>query len=195
MAIIKNYGFLWDRRHIKRGRGEHLKGKSKERSGEVDFAEQIGIYALYDDSQAIVYVGQAGNGNANLLTRLKQHSDGALWNRWRYFSWIGFREINVRADSELSKQQDTNSQVSGYKYGQALNEMEGVLIEFIEPKLNKQSGRLTAATEYFQVLLAEGKTLDELGRTIDQLGTSIEGLKHDMQILQSNIKKPSVKKK
>jgi hypothetical protein len=97
-----------------------------------------------------VYVGQAGNGNATLFTRLKNHMTGALWNRWEYFTWIGFRGVNT--DGSLSNWQNVDSAVSGFRYSDALNEVEGILIEVIEPKLNKQSGRLKHATEYFQFI-------------------------------------------
>jgi hypothetical protein len=74
--------------------------------------------------------------------------DGRLWNRWKYFSWVGFRDVN--ADGSLSAQQNVDSGISGFKYSDALNEIEGILIEIIEPKLNKQSGRLKSAREYSQ---------------------------------------------
>ena len=153
MPIIKNYGFLWERKNIYRGTGGdgnagHLTGKTSGKP-EADFRKQIGVYVLYDRNQNIVYVGQAGNGNATLFTRLKNHMDGALWNRWEYFTWVGFRDVN--ANGSLSNQQSVDSVVSGFKYSDALNEIEGILIEVIEPKLNKQSGRLKSATEYFQV--------------------------------------------
>lgn len=150
MPIIKNYGFLWDRNYIYRGAGNnagHLKGTASGLST-ADFREQIGVYVLYDTSQRIVYVGQAGNGNATLFTRLKNHMDGQMWNRWQYFSWVGFKDVN--GDGSLSAQQNVNSGVSGFKYSDALNEVEGILIEIIEPKLNKQSGRLKSAREYYQ---------------------------------------------
>lgn len=150
MPIIKNYGFLWDRDYIYRGTGNnagHLKGTASGSLG-ADFREQIGVYVLYDSNQKIVYVGQAGNGNATLFSRLKNHMDGRMWNRWQYFSWVGFKDVN--GDGTLSAQQNVNSGVSGFKYSDALNEIEGILIEIIEPKLNKQSGRLKSAREYFQ---------------------------------------------
>lgn len=71
-----------------------------------------------------------------------------MWNRWQYFSWIGFKDVN--ADGNLSAQQNVESGVSGFKYSDALNELEGILIEIVEPKLNKQSGRLKSAREYYQ---------------------------------------------
>lgn len=114
MPIIKNYGFLWDRNHIYRGAGSnagHLKGTAPGRTT-ADFREQIGVYVLYDPSQRIVYVGQAGNGNATLFTRLKNHMDGQLWNRWQFFSWVGFRDVN--SDGKLSGQQNVDSGVSGF---------------------------------------------------------------------------------
>ena len=150
MPIIKNYGFLWDRNHIYRGAGSnagHLKGTAPGQT-KADFREQIGVYVLYDQNQKIVYVGQAGNGNATLFTRLKNHMDGRLWNRWQYFSWVGFKDVNKNGD--LSAQQSVEAGVSGFKYADALNEIEGILIEIIEPKLNKQAGRLKGAREYHQ---------------------------------------------
>lgn len=152
MPIIKNYGFLWERKYIFRGAGSnagHLKGAA---SGLAiaDFRDQIGVYVLYDQFQNIVYVGQAGNGNASLFTRLKNHMDGGMWNRWQYFTWIGFKAVNQ--DGSLSAQQGVDSGVSGFKYSDALNEIEGILIEVIEPKLNKQSGRLKSAVEYTQYI-------------------------------------------
>jgi hypothetical protein len=50
MAIIKNYGFLWDRSYVYRGAGKspgHLKGTAAGCS-DADFREQIGVYVLYD---------------------------------------------------------------------------------------------------------------------------------------------------
>ncbi len=152
MAIIKNFGFLWERKYIYRGTGGlgnagHLLGTAPGKK-DADFGEQIGVYVLYDRNQIIVYVGQAGNGNATLFIRLKNHMDGALWNPWEYFSWIGFRDVN--ADGSLSNVQSVESTVSGFRYSDALDEIEGVLIEVIEPKLNKQAGKLSRASEYYQ---------------------------------------------
>lgn len=150
MPIIKNFGFLWERKYISRGAGSqagHLTGEAKGKPN-ADFREQIGVYVLYDRNQSIVYVGQAGNGNATLFSRLKSHMDGALWNRWEYFSWIGFRDVTK--NGSLDERQLVESKVSGFKYADALNEIEGILIEIIEPKLNKQGGKLKNATEYYQ---------------------------------------------
>jgi hypothetical protein len=179
MPIIKNYGFLWERRYINRGAGGNgnagnLIGYSKGAAGKlIDFREQIGVYALYDHNQTIVYVGQAGNGNATLFSRLKQHmTSNDLRNRWSYFSWVGFRDVN-KTNSDLSKKQEAvSSKVGGFSYGDALNEIEGILIEFLEPKLNKQGGKLKAAKEYLQKIPDEFSTLESLSVQI----TNIERL-------------------
>jgi len=180
VPIIKNYGFLWERKYIYRGSGGdgnagHLKGTKN--GQETDFREQIGVYVLYDRNQHIVYVGQAGNGNATLFSRLKNHMDGELWNRWEYFTWIGFRDVNVTG--RLSDMQCVDSNVSGLTYSDALNEIEGILIEVIEPKLNKQGGRWKSAAEYYQFI--DGKVeeitnqhlkeeLSRLHRKLEQIG-------------------------
>lgn len=175
MPIIKNYGFLWERKFIFRGSGGdgnagHLRGFTSGKP-DADFRDQIGVYVLYDNHQNIVYVGQAGNGKGNgtLFTRLKSHMSGALWNRWEYFTWIGFRDVN--ANGSLSSMQNVDSAVSGFRYSDALDEVEGILIEVIEPKLNKQSGRLKNAVEYFQRIddRVANVSMQELQATVNDI--------------------------
>lgn len=175
MPIIKNYGFLWDRKHFYRGVGGncgHMLGWARGRKDLlVDLREQIGVYVLYDKNQNIIYVGQAGNGNATLFGRIRAHEKDALWNRWEYFTWIGFRAVNV--DGTLSAMQKVESNVSGLSYADALNEIEGILIEVIEPKLNKRSGNLKEATEYFQ------STEDEI--TLTDIKSQMDSLLKQLQ--------------
>jgi len=164
VALIKNWGFEWQRKYIFRGRGSvagHLYGSAKGKA-DADFRDQIGVYVLHDRNERIAYVGQSGNGNATLFNRLKQHMDGRLANRWDYFTWFGFREVNL--DGSLSDRANVESVVSGFNYSQALNELEGVLIETFEPFFNKQAGKLTTATEYIQKVdkRFEEKTTSEL---------------------------------
>jgi hypothetical protein len=56
----------------------------------------------------------------------------------------------VNANGSLSAQQNIEAGVSGFRYSDALNEIEGILIEIVEPKLNKQSGKLKTARRYYQ---------------------------------------------
>ena len=172
MPIIKNWGFTWSRAYIFRGYGGfpgHLKGKARGKPV-TDFKDQIGIYLLQDNNRQIIYVGQVGSGKATLFTRLKQHMDGNLAGRWDYFTWFGFFSANN--NGTLSKVANVNAQVANFKYSQALNEMEAILIEVIEPALNKQGGNLKGATEYEQYI--DGKIKDVSNAEILQKLKTIE---------------------
>jgi hypothetical protein len=150
--MIKNYGLLWQRKYVHLGSG----GKGKKGTllgyrgnvGSVDFREQIGIYVLYDKDFLPAYVGQAGNGNANLFSRLKTHTKDHLWNRWEYFSWFGLLDVTAtgkKLDARFSVEHKRHE--SG---GTILNELEGILIAAMEPKLNKQGAKFADAQRYDQ---------------------------------------------
>jgi len=84
----------------------------------------------------------------------------------------------VNADGKLSNQQSVDSGVSGFKYADALNEIEGILIEVLEPKLNKQGGKLKGATEYFQHIderIQEVSNHDLRGE-LDRISRALEAL-------------------
>lgn len=157
-TIFKNFGFLWDRELVNWGKGGKkgdLIGVSQKKQAEkVDFRKQIGVYALYDKNEQIVYVGKAGNGNADLFKRLKQHRKDYLWNRWKYFSWVGFYSVSDTTDLngvyQLDECDADDFVSTGYRYSEALTEVEAVLIELIEPKLNKQGTFLSKKMEYRQ---------------------------------------------
>lgn len=146
MISINNYGLLWDRNKVhfgwKGSKGTLLGHRNSH--GVVDFREQIGIYVLYDKYMKVVYVGQAGNGNAALFDRLKQHTNDHLWNRWESFSWFGFKKIN-----ESSQLNQISEKVSG-TISDSMNEIEGLLIKIMEPTLNKKGANWKDAQEFFQ---------------------------------------------
>lgn len=176
MPIIKNYGLRWHREKIMWGAGSrrgHLSGVlvGSKRSDPVDFREQIGIYILYENGFAPVYVGQAGNGNARLYDRLKWHRDRRLRDRWEYFSWFGFRDVD--RNGELMLRQRPDAWVS-LRYSDALNEIEGILIQTLEPRLNKQGARWQkTAHEYVQSWPEKALTIQELAEKIDDLDERI----------------------
>src|SRR5882757_3090737 len=89
-AVIKNYGIMWRRDHIFWG-GSRQKGSlpGRRSSRVVEFHDQIGVYVLYDEARRPIYVGQAGQGNARLFTRLRSHTKDSLAHRWHYVSWFG----------------------------------------------------------------------------------------------------------
>jgi len=177
MPIIKNYGLRWRRDRISWGAGSrrgHLSGilVNSKTSGPVDFREQIGIYILYEPGFAPIYVGQAGNGNARLYSRLKSHRDGRLRDRWEFFSWFGFRDVG--GNGELLLRQKPTARVS-LQYAGALNEIEGVLIQALEPRLNKQGARWQkTADEYVQSRPEEKGPMDIISEKIDGLNVQLE---------------------
>ena len=155
---IKNYGLMWDRDSVRwvgtRGNAGRLMGqgpigKPINAQREVDFREQIGVYILYRNEN-VVYVGQAGSGNYTLFSRLKNHLTDHLADRWDKFSWFGVR--NVNKNGNLSKAQgDINRSL---KASEILDLLEGLLINVVEPPLNKQGARWSDIEQYFQ--LSEG---------------------------------------
>lgn len=155
---IRTFGHYWSRDLIDWGRrgpnqSGSLYGTSKLGSSKkLNFRNQVGIYVLFDRDRQVVYVGQTGSGNQRLFHRLRQHSRGHMRDRWTNFSWFGFLEIG--ADGELQEKtknidDDLASEVSG-SHRDALDEVEAVLIQILEPGLNKQGPKWKSATEYFQ---------------------------------------------
>jgi len=175
MFAIKNYGLLWDRNYIQfgwAGVSGHLNGYRRGVKN-VDFREQSGVYVLYDKDFIPVYVGQAGRGNANLFSRLKQHSKDHLWNRWAYFSWFGLCKANK--NGSLS-QPDNSSRRIGGTIADALNDIEGVLILAMEPKLNKQGPKFKGVLKFNQAIDedVEDSTLDEVIETQESIESRLE---------------------
>lgn len=138
-VLIKTYGLFWKREDVFWGRPKksgNLFGipAHKKKANPIDFREQTGIYVLYADYK-IVYIGQAGNGNAKLFTRLKKHCNDDLAGRWNQFSWFGLKY--VLKEGALSK--DVLSASIPRKT--MLNHIEAILIDASEPPLNRQGGR------------------------------------------------------
>lgn len=176
MSIIKNYGLRWVRDQVNwgsRGVSGSLLGKAVKNSQAGDFKDQIGIYILYEPIFTPVYIGQAGFGNAGLLQRLRNHRNDHLRDRWTNFSWFGFRE--VKQDGSLSKKQTAKAHPS-IRYGDALDEIEGVLIEVLEPRLNKQGASWQKdAVEYVQDgLPPEAERMTKIEFQINKIQKSLE---------------------
>lgn len=158
--LIQNYGLFWDREKVVWGRdpkggkdAARLPGVVKAKDTAVDFREQAGIYALYDEEFRLIYAGQAGTnkqGKGRLFDRLKHHTTvragtRRLATRWRYFSWFGLVRV-LKGEQTLAKapgiRQTTPAQI--------LDALEAVAIEIADPDLNRQGGRLGGSTEYLQ---------------------------------------------
>jgi hypothetical protein len=181
MPIIRNYGLRWSREKVEWGRpgkgnSGTLYGKlaNPKTSTIADFRDQIGIYVLFEPGFIPVYIGQAGMGNARLFGRLKSHTNDHLRDRWVNFSWFGFRA--VRADGKLSGHQKPESSAA-ISYGEALREIEGVLIQVLEPRLNRQGPKWRkTADEYVQAGLEDASVrISELAIAIDELRATLSG--------------------
>ena len=149
--LIHNYGLFWRRRDVfwgKQGAGNEgrLWGRRAKALTEkpVDFSEQRGVYALYDDAFHLVYIGQAGaNDSQRLLSRLRQHTRDALADRWMRFSWFG---VNwVKSTGKLA----ADASGATPKVAEILNHIEAILISAAEPAHNRQGGRFGDEVQQF----------------------------------------------
>jgi hypothetical protein len=151
MSIIKSFGHFWDRQPIdERKNNFSLLGHSGmgKKKIQLDFSNQSGIYLLHKNDREIVYIGQTGSGNKRLYSRLKDHTKDHLWNRWTHFSWFGFLEVD-RKELKL-KEIDENKKKSD-EIRVSLDEIEAVLIQMFELRLNKQGPKWHNTPEFWQV--------------------------------------------
>jgi len=147
-VLIENMGMYWQRRSVWWGAGRnrgHLKGRlaTQKTAEPVDFREQQGVYVLYDGFR-VIYVGQAGTGDADLFGRLKQHTRDHLADRWDRFSWFGVRKVIGGGNLKSVKQTYSSDLVALLGY------LEGLLITVTEPPLNKQGARWQGVQQYVQ---------------------------------------------
>jgi hypothetical protein len=179
MPIIKNYGLRWARDKIRWTRakpGDHgkLPGKlvGSKRSDPTDFAQQIGVYILFEPGYVPIYIGQAGNGNADLFSRLKHHCEDHLRDRWSHFSWFGFKTVG--ANGKLHVKQRSHVRVT-LPYGEALDEIEGILIQVLEPRLNRRGPNWRkTAEEYVQAgLKDENMRLEDIAEQLELIDERI----------------------
>jgi hypothetical protein len=162
MLAIRTYGHFWSRDLIDWG-WQNKKGtllaarKPGAAKPTADFREQIGIYALFDEHRDIVYVGQTGSGKKRLWSRLRDHNRGQLRDRWNNFSWFGFLDVSrdgLKLNEtpylvETSDFASLTEEVTG-SFADALNEIEAVVIQLVEPRLNKRGPNWKNAVEFFQ---------------------------------------------
>jgi hypothetical protein len=132
------FGMFWRRDSIL-WTGKQLLGRQGAGATNVSFANQIGVYLLHDVAR-VIYVGRADD---TLFSRLKAHTTDRLGGRWDRFSWFGLR--SVLDNGELSTTPVPWSQ------NVVVETMEALLIESLEPPLNRRRGDNFSAAEYLQV--------------------------------------------
>ena len=146
-GAIRAFGMFWRRDLVIWVGKARLLGRQQVGAMTVDFAEQIGVYLLHD-RERVIYVGRASEA---ISKRLKEHTTDRLSGRWDRFSWFGLRGV-LENGSGLS-----DAAVS-WNHEVVINTLEAILIESLEPPLNRKQGDGFAATEYLQ---AEDPTLEQ----------------------------------
>jgi hypothetical protein len=105
-GFVRSYGMFWDRAEVDwaPGAGNANQFRLLGRFGKVhpkvevcDFRTQRGIYVLYDD-HGPYYVGLARS--QDIGNRLRDHTRDHHAKKWDRFSWFGFRQVLVAAESD-----------------------------------------------------------------------------------------------
>ena len=137
-GALRAFGMFWRRDLVFwTGEGKLLR-KQGAGASDVDFAGQIGVYLLHD-RERVIYVGRATD---TLYARIKAHISDRLGGRWDRFSWFGIRSVTEKgnlADDAVPWSQDV-----------VVETMEALLIESLEPPLNRRRGDNFSAVEYLQ---------------------------------------------
>jgi excinuclease UvrABC nuclease subunit len=115
-----------------------LLGLQSTESLPVDFGKQVGVYLLHDRDR-VIYVGRATD---RLVVRLRSHITDRLGGRWDRFSWFGLLDVNE--EGELVPESVPWTQEV------AIETLEALLIESLEPPLNRRRGDNFSAVEYLQ---------------------------------------------
>lgn len=138
-GALRAFGMFWRRDSILwTGRQPQLLGRQGVGATNVNFAGQIGVYLLHDVAR-VIYVGRAYD---TLFARLKAHTTDRLGGRWDRFSWFGLQSVGN--DGNLSTTEVPWSQ------SVVVETMEALLIESLEPPLNRRRGDNFSAAEYLQ---------------------------------------------
>ena len=137
-GALQAFGMFWQRDLVVWTGKPKLLGKQGIGATDVNFAGQVGVYLLHD-RERVIYVGRAID---TLFARLKAHTSDRLGGRWDRFSWFGLR--NVADNGELSDRKVPWSQEV------VVETMEALLIESLEPPLNRRRGDNFSAAEYLQ---------------------------------------------
>ncbi len=137
--LVKAFGMYWKKDFVIWKAIPALYGWQQVGAKTVDFGGQRGVYVLYDH-HAILYVGRTTN--QSLGQRLFDHTRDRLSERWDRFSWFGLYGV-----SEGGKLIDSEIKLS---IEILIETLEALLIEALEPPLNRKRGDSVAAVEYLQ---------------------------------------------
>lgn len=138
-GAVRAFGVYWQR-HLVIWKGKKkLMGRQQIGSNGVNFCDQVGVYLLHDRDR-VIYVGRASD---SLYDRLKSHNVDRLNGRWDRFSWFGLRSVSDDGKLTASSPSWTHEAV--------IETIETLLIECMEPPLNRRRGDNISGVEYTQV--------------------------------------------
>ena len=138
--VIPCFGLHWERSLVSWNGGQGLLGAVKDGEEAVDFANQTGVYVLYQWPQ-VNYVGRTTNGG--LYQRLKSHDADRRKGLWDKFSWFGLHEVDD--DGQLRAAPTARRNVPA-----EIMMMEALLISVLMPPHNSKRGD-GMGFQYFQV--------------------------------------------
>lgn len=138
-GALRAFGMYWLRDSVDwKATPQSLMGMQGAGATAVNFSAQVGVYLLHD-RERVIYVGRATD---SLFSRLKVHTTDRLGGRWDRFSWFGLRGVND--DGSLKDHQ------APWNHESVVETMEALLIESLEPPLNRRRGDNFSSVEYIQ---------------------------------------------
>lgn len=141
-GIINAFGMYWRREEVAWDTATPaLLGTQISGGQEIDFAQQIGIYILYQGERT-VYVGRAAK--ESLGNRLRAHTRDRLTARWDRFSWFGLRPVSESGGLKKFSTEHVTADLIA-------ETMEAVLIEGLEPPQNRRRGDKIEDSEFIQI--------------------------------------------
>jgi hypothetical protein len=137
-GALQAFGMFWQREAVSWVGKPKILGRQGPGASEVNFSEQIGVYLLHD-RERVIYVGRATD---SLFVRLKAHTIDRLGGRWDRFSWFGLRSVTTEGN--------LSDPSINWNYTVVIETLEALLIESLEPPLNRRRGDNFSGVEFIQ---------------------------------------------
>jgi hypothetical protein len=142
-GALQAFGMFWRRDQVLWLGTPLLLGRQGEGAESVNFTDQVGVYLLHD-RERVIYVGRAAD---TLFARLKAHTTDRMGGRWDRFSWFGLRAV--------TEDGDLGDPSVAWTHTVVIETLEALLIEALEPPLNRKRGDNFSGVEYLQVAAPE----------------------------------------
>lgn len=139
--VVQALGMFWLRSKVLWKNSPSILGRQQVGSDPVNFTGQRGIYLLHD-RRDVIYVGRSTD--RPLGQRLYEHTIDRLSGRWDRFSWFGLYSVSDAGTLD--------STVPDFSGDSIILALESVLIESLEPPLNRRRGDNLNAVEFMQAL-------------------------------------------